>query len=79
MNTYSAAGHWIAPLLFTKQAARLVPASIIAAWSARAEARAFARDIKRLEELGPHLLDDIGLGQVAAGVYAIIETGEPLV
>ena len=67
-----------APHFVTRQAARLVPASLSAALTARAEARLLARDIKRLQDLAPHLLWDIGIEQVVAGHYMMIETGEPV-
>lgn len=67
-----------APHFVMSQAARLVPASMNAALKARAEARDLARNIKRLEDLGSHLLDDIGIEQVAAGVYVMMETDETL-
>ena len=67
-----------APLFVTRQAARLVPASLSAALTARAEARILARDIKRLQDLAPHLLRDIGIEQLVAGQYVMIETGEPV-
>ena len=67
-----------APLFVTRQAARLVPASLSAALTARTEARLLARDIKRLQDLAPHLLRDIGIEQLVAGHYVMIETGEPV-
>ena len=73
---------WIAisgvPLFVKRQAARLVPGSLRAALTARAGARILARNIKRLEDLSPHLLDDIGVKEVAPGVYAIMATDETL-
>lgn len=57
------------PSLVAGQAARLVPAPVKARLAARAEARALALGIRRLEALSPHLLADIGIWQVAAGTY----------
>ena len=57
-------------------AARLVPAPIKAELTARAEARALATNIRRLGNLSPHLLADIGIKQVAADVYEMMATDE---
>ena len=57
--------------------ARVVPASARAAWNARAEAKALEIEYRRLEELSPHLLADIGIAQMARGVYGALETDEP--
>lgn len=65
--------------LVIRQAARLVPASIDAAFSAHMKSRALASNIKRLEDIAPHLLNDIGIEQVAPGVYAMIDTSDPVV
>lgn len=67
-----------APHFVISQATRLVPASIKAALNARAEAKVLAINIRRLEELSPHLLADIGIEHVARGVYAMMETEETL-
>lgn len=67
-----------APHSVRNQAARLVPASIKAALNARAEARILAISISRLEELSPHLLADVGIEQMARGVYTFLETDENL-
>lgn len=67
-----------APLFVMRQVARLVPASMKAAWTARAEALDLARNIKRLQDLGPHLLRDIGIEQAVADVYVVIGTGKPV-
>lgn len=67
-----------APHFVISQATRLVPASIKAALNARAEAKVLAINIRRLEELSPHLLADIGIEHVAPGVYALMETEETL-
>lgn len=67
-----------APHFVISQVARLVPASIKAALNARAEAKVLAINIRRLEELSPHLLADIGIEHVARGVYAMMETDETL-
>lgn len=67
-----------APQSVTRQAARIMPASLKAALAARDDARVLARNFKRLEGLGPHLLKDIGIEHVAAGVYEVIETGKPV-
>ena len=67
-----------APQSVTRQAARIMPASLKAALAARADTRVLARNFKRLEGLGPHLLKDIGIEHVAAGVYEVIETGKPV-
>lgn len=66
-----------APLFVARQAARLVPSSMNAAYTAHMEARVLAGSIRRLEGTAPHLLTDIGIEQVAAGVYVMIGTNEP--
>ena len=66
-----------APLFITRHAVKLVPGSLRAALTARAEERILARNIKRLEGLAPHLLDDIGIEEVESGVYVIMTTDEP--
>ena len=48
------------------------------ALSARAKAKVLAINIRRLEELSPHLLADIGIEHLARGVYAMIATDETL-
>ena len=68
-----------APLDAARLAARIMPTSMNTALTARTEARALARNIKRLEELAPHLLNDIGIEQVSAGVYAVIDAVKPTV
>lgn len=67
-----------APHFVISQATRLVPASIKAALNARAEAKVLAINIRRLEDVSPHLLADIGIEHVARGVYAMMETEETL-
>ncbi len=63
------------PNFVVSQAARLVPASVKAALSGRAEADVLAINIRRLEGISPHLLDDIGIEQVARDVY-VMKTDE---
>ena len=64
--------------LAARLAARLVPAPIKAELTAHAEARALATNIRRLGNLSPHLLADIGIEQVAADVYEMMATDEAL-
>lgn len=68
-----------APLFVTRQTAKMVPGSLKTALTARAQARILARNIERLESLAPHLLDDIGVKEVAPGQYAVMKTDETLV
>ena len=67
-----------APSFVIRLAARLVPAPIKAELTARAEARALATNIRRLADISPHLLADIGIKQVAADVYEMMATDEAL-
>lgn len=64
------------PQVLARLAAGLVPSPIKAVLAARAGDRELARNIQRLEDLAPHLLSDIGIEQVAAGVYVNIDQGE---
>jgi len=43
--------------------------------AARSEARHLQAEIRRLEELSPHLLSDVGVRQIARGSYVIEEEG----
>lgn len=66
----TAAAAWSA---VAAQAARLVPASTKATLTARANSRALRREIKRVQELSPHLMADIGVEELAHGGYRLAD------
>ncbi|MCW3782626.1 hypothetical protein [Defluviimonas salinarum] len=48
----------------SEAAVALVPASVRKAWAEKALEREFVANCRRLKELSPHLLDDIGVEEV---------------
>lgn len=66
-----------APKTLKRLATGMVPSSIRAAAATRAEARELALNVRRLEGLAPHLLRDIGIEQVTADIYRVIDIDEP--